>query len=90
MKADQNTVTRLVKTARGQLDGVLRMMEEDAYCVDVLNQILAAQAVLKRAQKEILEAHMRCCVSQAFSSGDESAREEKIQELSQLFEKMNR
>lgn len=48
MKADANTVDRLIKTARGQLDGVLRMMDEDAYCMDVLNQLLAAQAVLRR------------------------------------------
>ena len=48
MKADNDSVTRLIKTARGQMDGVLRMIEKDTYCMDVLNQLLAAQAVLSR------------------------------------------
>ena len=58
MKADRGTVEKLVKTARGQLDGILRMIEQDRYCMDISNQILAAQAVLTRANKEILKAHM--------------------------------
>ena len=47
MKADHEQVCRLVKTARGQLDGVLRMVEEDRYCIDVANQLTAAQAAEK-------------------------------------------
>lgn len=88
MKADANTVDRLIKTARGQLDGVLRMMDDDAYCMDVLNQLLAAQAVLRRAEREIIRAHMKCCVSESFASGDEEAREKKIEELTAVFDKL--
>ena len=66
MKADNDSVTRLIKTARGQMDGVLRMIEKDTYCMDVLNQLLAAQAVLRRAEQEIIRAHLQCCVSEAF------------------------
>ena len=55
MKADKSQVTRLLKTARGQIDGILKMIEEDRYCVDVSNQIMATQAILKRANKEIIK-----------------------------------
>lgn len=88
MKADNDSVTRLIKTARGQMDGVLRMIEKYTYCMDVLNQLLAAQAVLRRAEQEIIRAHLQCCVSEAFSSGNEEMREEKIGELTALFDKL--
>ena len=53
MKADKSQVTRLLKTARGQIDGILKMIEEDRYCVDVSNQIMATQAILKRPIKRL-------------------------------------
>lgn len=90
MKADTGTVTRLIKTARGQMDGVLRMIEKNTYCMDVLNQILAAQAVLRRAEQEIIRAHLENCLVEAFSSGDEEARAGKIQELTALFDKLSK
>ena len=47
MKADPAQVNRLLKTARGQIDGILKMVEEDRYCLDVSSQIMAAQSILK-------------------------------------------
>ncbi len=82
MKANHADVTRLLKTARGQLDGVLKMIEEDRYCLDVLNQILAAQKILEKAQKSILSAHLECCVKEAFSEG---GGKEKIEEIVELI-----
>ncbi|MDY3745334.1 MAG: metal-sensing transcriptional repressor, partial [Lachnospiraceae bacterium] len=49
MQADKTKVTRLLKTARGQLDGILNMIENDRYCIDISNQIMAAQAILTKA-----------------------------------------
>ena len=49
MKADHAQVNRLLKTARGQIDGILKMVEEDRYCLDVSSQIMAAQSILKKA-----------------------------------------
>ena len=46
MRADKQTVTRLLKTARGQLDGILAMVENDRYCVDISNQVMATQLSL--------------------------------------------
>ena len=85
MRADHDQVTRLLKTARGQIDGILKMVEEDRYCVDVSNQIMAAQSVLKRANRMVLAAHMGCCVREAVANGDP---DEKLQELTKLLEKL--
>ena len=85
MRADHDQVARLLKTARGQIDGILKMVEEDRYCVDVSNQILAAQSVLKRANRMVLAAHMECCVREAVANGDP---DEKLQELTKLLEKL--
>ena len=57
MKADKEKVSRSIKIARGQLDGVLKMIEEDRYCVDISNQLLATAAILKKANQEIMHAH---------------------------------
>ncbi len=78
MKAGAEQISRLLKTAGGQVQGILRMVEEDRYCVDILRQLQACQAILRRAQREILEAHLRSCVCQAFS---EDEGHEKIEEI---------
>lgn len=90
MKADKKSVSHKIKIARGQLDAVLKMIEEDQYCVDISTQLLAAQALLKSANQQILEAHIRHCVSEAMESGTEAERTEKIEEALQLLEKMAR
>ena len=78
MQANQEKVSRLIKTARGQLDGILKMIEENRYCIDIANQLMASEAILKRANKEILAAHMAHCVKAAVTDGDAY---EKINEI---------
>ncbi|MGI5968043.1 MULTISPECIES: metal-sensing transcriptional repressor [Anaerotruncus] len=85
MKADKQKVTRLLRTARGQIDGVLKMIEEDRYCIDISNQIMAAESVLSRANKEVLRAHMEGCVADAFEAGD---AQEKLDEVMDLLDKL--
>lgn len=87
MKADKQKVNRLLKTARGQIDGILKMIEDDRYCIDVSNQILAVTSVLKRANQEIISAHMKSCVKDAFENGNS---EEKIEEVLKIVEKMTK
>ncbi len=84
MKADKKQVKRLLNTARGQLEGIIRMVDEDRYCIDISNQILASQAILTRANKEILKAHVLNCVQN--SKGEMS--EEKLQEITELLDKV--
>ncbi len=78
MMADQKTVLRLLKTARGQLDGIIKMVEEDRYCIDISQQVMATGAILTKVNKEILAAHLKHCVKEADS---EQARDEKIDEF---------
>ena len=85
MKADHAQVTRLLKTARGQLDGILKMVEEDRYCMDVSNQLMATQSILKKANRMVLRAHMDCCVREAIDSGNPG---EKLEELAALLDKL--
>ncbi|MCI8341661.1 MAG: metal-sensing transcriptional repressor [Firmicutes bacterium] len=87
MQADKATINRLIKTARGQLDGILKMVEDDRYCVDISNQILAADAILRKANKEILRAHMKGCVKDAFEDGEP---DKKIEELIDMIDKMTK
>ena len=87
MQADKNQITRLIKTARGQLDGILRMVEDDRYCLDIVYQILSAQAVLKKANREILRAHLATCVTDAVEAQNAN---EKIAEMVDLFDKMTK
>ena len=85
MKADHAQVARLLKTARGQIDGILKMVEEDRYCVDISNQIMATQALLKRVNHDILQAHIRGCVREGLHSDEPNP---KLEEALQLLEKL--
>ncbi len=87
MKADKSQVARLVRTARGQLDGILRMIDEDRYCLDISTQLMASEAILRRANREVLRAHMKSCVQEAIAEGQGDA---KIDELITLLDKLAR
>ena len=89
MRADKQTVTRLLKTARGQLDGILAMVENDRYW-DISNQVMATQSILTKANKEILKAHIGGCVQEAFESGDPALQAEKMDEVLALVDKLGR
>jgi len=89
-RADRAAIERLLKTARGQIDGVLKMMDEGKYCMDVANQVLAAQAVLRKANREILKGHMEGCLASAFAVGDRQEQQEKIQEILDLMDSMGK
>jgi DNA-binding FrmR family transcriptional regulator len=73
-----------LKTARGQIDGIIRMVEENRYCIDVSNQISAAMALLKKANLIILKQHMNTCVVDAVKAEN---GKEKIDEISKILEK---
>ena len=85
MKADKDQVMRLLKTARGQIDGIMNMVEEGRYCIDISNQLMATQSILSKANAAVLQAHMSCCVREAVESGN---AEEKLEEISRLLQKL--
>jgi CsoR family transcriptional regulator, copper-sensing transcriptional repressor len=74
----------LLKTARGQIEGVLRMVEEDRYCIDVSKQVHATMALLKKANIVILKQHMNTCVKDAITKNNGT---EKIDEITMILEK---
>ena len=85
MKADNAKINRMLKIAQGQIDGILRMVEEDRYCIDISQQLMATEAILNRVNKEILVAHLKGCVSHADTQEE---REEKIDELISMLGKI--
>ena len=84
MTADREKTMRLLKTARGQIDGILKMIEENRYCIEISNQIMACQAILSKVNKEVLNAHLCNCV--LHSTGQDS--KEKLQEISEILDKL--
>lgn len=87
MQADADKVNRLLKTARGQIDGILKMIDDDRYCMDIANQVLAVRSLLTKANTEILKAHMQQCVRQAVREGREA---EKMDEILAVLEKLSK
>ena len=88
-----NEVTPTIKRLRrieGQVRGVIRMLEEGRYCIDVLHQMQAVKAALARAESEILKDHAATCVVSAIESGNEKVQREKVSELIELFDRLKR
>jgi DNA-binding FrmR family transcriptional regulator len=69
----------------GQVRGIARMVEEDRYCIDVVTQIAAVQAALRRVEEEILRDHVATCVEHAVASGNKDEQRKKIAELIDVF-----
>ena len=68
MSSSEETLRRL-RGARGHLDAVIRMVEADRYCIDVLHQIRAVQGALDRSRRALLDKHLRTCVADAYATG---------------------
>lgn len=87
MRADRKKVEPLVKTARGQIEAVLKMIGEDRYCIDIITQLSATEALLRKARTEVLKGHLNGCVRDAMACEDAALRSEKIDEIIALLEK---
>ncbi len=74
-----------LRRAEGQLSAVRRMIEDDAYCVDVMTQIAAVQGALSRSGSILLGSHIEHCVTDTFERGDPLERQARIEELLDLF-----
>lgn len=85
----KSVATRL-RRIEGQVGGVLRMIEGDRYCVDVLTQINAVRAALHKVEKQILEDHVAHCVAHAFAKGDAREQRVKVEELVETIGRMTR
>jgi DNA-binding FrmR family transcriptional regulator len=88
MESD-NTLRRL-KTVEGHLRGVIRMVEEDAYCIDVIRQIQAVEAALNKVSAQILEGHLNSCVTTAIQGNDPKERTRVLKEITEVFDMANK
>ena len=79
-------VVRRLKSVEGHVRGVQRMVDEGAYCIDVVNQIVAIQRALKKVSGLVLDEHLHSCVTDAMRGPDETARERVLGELIEVFE----
>jgi DNA-binding FrmR family transcriptional regulator len=75
-----STVKRLNRL-EGQVRGIARMVEDERYCIDIVTQIAAARAALRKVEEEILREHVAHCVEHAISSGDKADQRRKVAEL---------
>lgn len=87
MNADQKEALRLLKTARGQIEGIIKMIEDERYCIDVSNQVMASVSLLKKANGKILGQHLQHCVR---NIENQDQLDEKIEELTKVMERMNK
>lgn len=72
----------------GQVRGIARMVEEDRYCIDIVTQVSAVRAALKKVEEEILRDHVGCCVERAITSGDQDEQRKKVTELVDVLGRM--
>ena len=85
MNNEQKKALQALKTAKGQIEGIIKMVEDERYCIDISNQILASSAMLKRANLLILEQHLQHCVLEAVEHRN---AEEKMKEFTDILSKV--
>jgi DNA-binding FrmR family transcriptional regulator len=91
MRADaKSSVLKRLQRIEGQVRGLARMVEDDRYCIDVVTQILAVRAALRRAEEEVLKDHVAHCVEHAINSGDKREQRRKVAELMDVLERAER
>lgn len=91
MESDNaEAIERRLKSIEGHVRGVRRMVDEGAYCIDVVNQIVAIERALKKVGALVLDDHLHSCVADAMGSSDENERERVVQELLQVYEAVGR
>ncbi len=77
----KDAIQKRLRRIEGQVRGLQRMIEEDTYCIDILTQISAVRAALRRAEEEILADHVGHCVEHAIASGNKREQRRKVSEL---------
>jgi CsoR family transcriptional regulator, copper-sensing transcriptional repressor len=81
---------RRLSRIEGQVRGLARMVEDDRYCIDIVTQISAVRAALRRAEAEILEDHVAHCVEHAITSGSKREQRQKVSELIDVLSRSDR
>lgn len=90
MMADHKSVTRMLKTARGQIDGSCGWSRRTATASISPTQLMATQALLARINADVLKAHIEGCVTSAIESGDEDLKAAKLAEIERVVDKLSK
>ena len=88
MHADKTKTLRLLKTVKGQIEGLIKMVEDNRYCVDISNQILASQSILKKINLDILRGHFTHCVKNTLQNGSDSDIAQTMDEVEEILNKL--
>ncbi|MBQ1567807.1 MAG: metal-sensing transcriptional repressor [Erysipelotrichaceae bacterium] len=81
MSKDHEQIRKYLTIAKGQIEGIIRMIDEDRYCMDISDQLMATRALLKKANNQIIKNHIDVCVRNAIENGDNSKVDEVIKAL---------
>ena len=81
MQADSKALHNRLRRIEGQVRGLQRMVDEDAYCIDILTQVAAVQTALEQVAVNVLDGHVRHCVADAVAGPDQEDSEAKLDEL---------
>jgi DNA-binding FrmR family transcriptional regulator len=86
----KTSVTKRLKRIEGQVGGLVRMVEDDRYCIDIVTQLTAVRAALRRAEEEILADHAAHCIQHAIASGNKAEQRRKVGELMEVLSRSGR
>lgn len=86
MERDKKDLLNRLKTIEGHIRGVQRMVEDDAYCIDIIQQTQAVQSALEKFNSVVLANHLNSCVTTAIRGDDAAERERVVNELVQVFD----
>jgi DNA-binding FrmR family transcriptional regulator len=86
----KSQVTKRLQRIEGQVRGLSRMVEEERYCIDIVTQISAVRAALRKVEEEVLRDHVAHCVEGAIASGNRADQRKKIAELMEVFGRAER
>ena len=86
----KSSVQKRLGRIEGQVRGLSKMVDEDRYCIDIVTQVAAVRAALRRVEEEILRDHVAHCVEHAIASGNKADQRRKIEELMQVVSRAER
>ncbi|WP_058990254.1 metal-sensing transcriptional repressor [Anaerococcus rubeinfantis] len=89
MQADKDKTLRKLKTVKGQIDGLIKMVEDDRYCIDISNQLMASISILKNINSDVLSSHLQHCVYHALDEKNKDGIE-KIEEIEKIIKKLSK
>lgn len=90
LKENEEKIMRLLKTARGQIDGLLKMVEDNRYCIDISNQLMSTQSIMRNVNKEVLHKYLNKCALESFDNDSIDDKHKKVQEIIKVIDKLEK